>query len=513
MKVDGPAWPHAVLARGLAANPDAVALADADARFTWRELDEASSRLAGAYLRLGLKPGDRVASLMPNRAALIVHYLACFKDTLAATPLNYRYTPREIDHALSVSESSILIAHAEREVDVAGSEYVRKLPLGVVRFGESNRTLPNLEDLIANGPSNTALPPPDPAATASIFFTSGSTGLPKGVTHSHETLGWMFAATREGLELTPKDVMVTGSSLSHIAAQSLAFASLAAGARVAVPRSLDGDEVLPLLRRETPTVLLMLPAPLFRLIRDHNAKHEDFASLRLCVSGGDKVALELEQEFKTLTGLAIDEVYGMTETGTTTINPPSGENRLGSIGQPVPPYQISIRDDAGRELPRGSEGRLWVKSPTMMVGYWRNPDATRDVIRDGWLDTGDIMKQDAEGYLWFRGRKKQIIVHDGSNVCPQEIEEALLEHPALESAGVVGVHDLVHGENVRAYVAFKPGAPRPSGAELIAFTRARVGYKAPEDIVVLDTLPLTPVGKTDRTALKRLAEADVHRAI
>ena len=137
-----------------------------------------------------------------------------------------------------------------------------------------------------------------------------------------------------------------------------------------------------------------------------------------------------------------------------------------------------------------------------MIGYWNRPDATAETIVDGWLDTGDLMSADEQNYLWFRGRKKQIIIHDGSNICPQEVEDSLLEHPAVASAGVIGVHDLVHGENVRAYVTLRPDAERPTTAELIQFSKARVGYKAPDEIIVLDEMPTTAVGKVDRVALE-----------
>jgi acyl-CoA synthetase (AMP-forming)/AMP-acid ligase II len=141
-----------------------------------------------------------------------------------------------------------------------------------------------------------------------------------------------------------------------------------------------------------------------------------------------------------------------------------------------------------------------------MVGYWDNPQATDEAFSDGWLDTGDVMRADETGYLYFCGRKKQIIVHDGSNICPQEIEAALLEHPAVTAVGVVGIHDEVHGENVRAYVTFDPDADRPNAQDLIQFARREVGYKAPEEIVVLDEFPLTATGKVDRALLKRMAD-------
>jgi long-chain acyl-CoA synthetase len=342
------------------------------------------------------------------------------------------------------------------------------LPLGVIRYGAAAGGSPRFEELLLRDSISLELPAPKPADPAIIFFTSGSTGLPKGVTHSFETVGWILASVIKGCEMTPDDVILPASSASHIGAFTFSFAMLAAGGRVS---------------------------------------RKDFASLRLCMSGGDKVPAELEREFTDLVGFLIDEIYGMSEIGIATVNPPSGVNKIGSIGRLNPGYELSMRDENGTEVSTDAEGRLWIKSRCNMVGYWDNPAATEATFRDGWLDTGDLMSIDADGYLWFRGRKKQIIVHDGSNICPQEVEGALVEHPAVASAGVIGVHALVHGENVRAYVTLMQGASRPTSQELIRFARARVGYKAPEEIVVLDEMPLNATGKMDRVALKRMAEA------
>jgi long-chain acyl-CoA synthetase len=491
---------------GLKANPHDSALVSAETRWSWRDLDDASGRLAANLLALGLRPGDRVASLMPNRAALLVHYVACLKAGLVAAPLNYRYMPAEIDYAIEVSSASILLAHAEREPDIAVSKLANALPLGVISYGAGDASSPNLEALINQEPPSSELPYANPTDPAFIFFTSGSTGKPKGVTHTIETFGCMIASAIKGLELTPRDVVLPGSSLSHIGALLMSLIGLAAGARVVVTRTFDGDELLPLLREDRPTVLEMLPAALFSLVRDHGATREDFRSIRLCVSGGDKVSRELEQEFTELTGFPIDEGYGMTEIGFATLNPPLGLNKMGSVGRLLPGFAASLRSDSGNEVLAGEDGRLWIKSPTNTVGYWGNREATGETIRDGWLDTGDLMKVDEDGYFWFRGRKKQIIIHDGSNICPQEVEEALLEHRAVESAGVVGIHNLVHGENVRAYITLKAGGKRLTSQEIIRFARDRVGYKAPEEIVVLEKMPLNPTGKVDRVSLKRMAE-------
>ena len=502
-----------LLRAGMGADPDGLALICADTRWTWRTLDGLSDRLAVGLLGLGLEPGDRVASLMPNRPALIVHYLACFKAGLVATPLNYRYMAPEIDHALAVSGARVLLAHAEREEDLAASRLARQLPLGTISYGSTGRGVgPAFEELIEGEASSSPPAAPAPAAPAVIFFTSGSTGRPKGVTHTHETLGWMFAAAAAGLELSPADLLLAGSSLSHVGAFYVSFAALSAGAGVIVAQTFDGDELLPLLRHYRPTVLSMLPSALFALTRDHGARHGDFASLRLCRGAGDTVSAELEREFAALSGFVIDEAYGLTEAGLVTVSPPSGQIKVGSVGQVVPAVALSIRNDDGQELPVGSEGRLWINTPAATAGYWDDPGATEAAFSNGWLDSGDVMRADDEGYFFFCGRKKQIIVHDGSNICPQEVEGALLEHPGVASAGVIGIHDLVHGENVRAYITLTEGTARPASQELIRFARARVGYKAPEEIVVLDHMPLTATGKLDRTHLKQMAEANLARA-
>lgn len=441
---------------------------------------------------------------MPNRVALMIHYIACMKSGLVGVPLNYRYTTAEIDRALAVSRASMLIAHVERGRDLGESRQARELPHGLIYDGAKEGRHPCLEVLMDTTPLKKELHVPRASDPAFIFFTSGSTGPAKGVTHSREGFEWMLATFPAVLELTPDDVMLPASSISHIGGFGFSFAALAVGARAVVARSFDSQHILQLLREERPTVLWMQPALLFQLIRDPGASPDDFRSLRLCRSGSDKVPAELGREFTELTGLVINEGLGMTEVGAVTGNPPSGLIKAGSIGQPAPGVRISICDDDGRELPAGAEGRMLISSPTLMTGYWADPAATAAVIRDGWLDSGDVVKADDDGYVTFCGRKKQLIVHDGSNISPLEVEDALQQHPAVAMAGVVGVRDLVHGENVCAYVTLKPGAPAPTERELIQFARARIGYKAPGKIEFLAEMPLN-TGKIDRAALKNLA--------
>lgn len=510
-KLERPVNLATLLEVGLQTKPDTPAVVSLEREWSWRELEHAATNLAQKYLKLGLSPGDRVTSLLPNRAELLVHYLACFKAGLVATPLNYRYQAPEIDHALEVSGAVLLVAHTEREEALSLSKLVPLLRLGSVSFGKENTNYPRLEELITEDSPVAKLPETRPEMPAFIFFTSGSTGKPKGVTHSHDSFGWMLASAIRGLALKPDDVFLPATSASHVAASSFSFAGLAAGSQVIVARSFGGDEILPLLRKTRPTLLCMLPCPLIGLVRDHGATREDFQSLRQCVSGGDKISAELEHEFCDVTGFEIEELYGMTETGTSVMNSPASENKIGSIGKLAPGFEASIRNDESSEAEPGTQGRLWIRSPSNMIGYWNRDDATAETIVDGWLDTGDLVEIDEQEYFWFRGRKKQIIIHDGSNICPQEVEESLLAHPAVESVGVIGIHDLVHGENVRAYITWRADVNTPTIAELIQFSRDRVGYKAPDEIILLDAMPINAVGKVDRVALKQLADDAANR--
>jgi long-chain acyl-CoA synthetase len=523
MLIDGdplaaPAAPLDDLLRvGLAAAPDEPAIVSAVRSLSWRELEDESAALAGGYRGLGLEPGDRIASLMPNRIDLVVHYLACFRAGLIATPLNYRYTFREIDHALEVSGARALVAHVERAEDVGQSLLAADLDLGTIGYGcGEGEALPGagwthrFEELLKAEAIAPAAQPPDPSEPAVIFFTSGSTGPAKGVTHTRETLRWMIASAAGAFELTSEDAFLPGSSMSHIGSFLWALSTLSVGGRVIVARTTDAHELLPLLREQRPTVLAMIPAALFALIRDHELEPGDFESLRICRAGADKVSTELLTEFASLAGFPIVEGYGMTEVGLATLNPPSGEIRQGSIGRPICGFSIAVRDEEGNQIEPESVGRIWIRSRSRMAGYWEAPEATEEVVVDEWLDSGDLARADSDGYLWFFGRKKQVIVHDGSNISPLEVEAALGEHPAIGLAGVVGVHDEVHGESVRAYVTLREGAERPSSADLIVFCRERIGYKAPEEVVVLDRMPLNPTGKIDRVGLKRMAEDHLH---
>jgi long-chain acyl-CoA synthetase len=221
----------------------------------------------------------------------------------------------------------------------------------------------------------------------------------------------------------------------------------------------------------------------------------------------------LQKECFSVAGVYIRECLGMSEAAPITMhgeNEPEGKR--GSIGRAVPGLSISIRDVATKkEVPLGEDGRMWIRGPLVMKGYWGNPQATSDTIQNDWMDTGDCVRRDQDGYIWFCGRQKQIIVHDGSNISPIEVEDVLMTHEAVDQAGVVGVSDIVHGENVKAFITLKDSATAnpPSEEELIQHCRLKIGYKAPASIEFLSSMPLNPTGKVDRAALKTKGDVPI----
>lgn len=498
-----------LLEKGLEQKPDAVAVSSMDDSLSWSELDRQSRNLAGSYADLGLRRGDRIVSLLPNRLQVIVHYLACLRAGFVAVPLNYRYLAQDIDYAIGLSEPRLMVAHAERADDISQCGGVAGLELGGLSVDGELPGFGSFEPLTEG--TAAAAPPdvPGPDDPAVVFFTSGSTGRPKGVTHTQRSLGHIVSSLGAAYRITEKDTILPVSSLSHMLAQIMSYAALAAGGSAVVAEDISVGAVMPLMRHHQPTVIAMMPYALTEVVYASEESDAAFRNLRMCDCGGDKVATDLQKKFQEVSGVELAEGYGLTEAGIVVHNPPGGPIVHGSVGPAMPGNEFSIRDANGKDLPEGEEGVLWIRSPSVMSGYFGDPAATADAIEDGWLNTGDLLRFDDQGYFWFCGRKKQIIIHDGSNIAPQEVENVLLEHDAIEAAAVVGVPDTLHGQNIRAYVVLKPGVKELPAAEILEMARSRIGYKAPEEIFAVKALPENAAGKIDRVALAKLAAADV----
>jgi acyl-CoA synthetase (AMP-forming)/AMP-acid ligase II len=358
------------------------------------------------------------------------------------------------------------------------------------------------------------VPPPGfgPDRPAAILYTSGTTAKPKGVTYTHATLWADCQIQVESFDFTSDDVHLVSTAACHAAAfTGQLLPNLLAGGTAVLTHLPSPEQVVRAVESRRVTRTQMLPASLEDLV-EHLERHPsaDLRSWRCCTAGGDVVPVALHERFRRVTGFDVTELYGMTEALSCITNPPFGPKRFGSIGKPVARTQLRVADGQGRDAPDGQTGELLVKSPAVTVGYWNDPGATAAALRDGWLRTGDLARRDGDGFFWFVGRKKEIIIRGGSNISPLEIEEVLDQHPAVHLSCVVGVPDPHLGERVAAYVALRDdAAPRPEEEELRRFVAERVAaYKVPERVTIVPELPLNPTGKVDRKALHARALAE-----
>jgi len=307
------------------------------------------------------------------------------------------------------------------------------------------------------------------------------------------------------LGLNGNDTLLAATQMVHIAGLSCVLLSgIACGATVVLLPAFDAAQCLDLIERQRCSFLVLLPAMLRFVVEEQDSRPRDVCSVRLCLAGGDSVPVTLQEGFRTLFGVPVRELFGMTESAPITCIREHGL-RNGSVGPALNIVDTRVADTTGTALGDSQVGELQVQSPGNCVGYWDDAAATAATFTDGWLRTGDLVRRDADGFFWFEGRLKQIIVRGGSNISPQEVEEVLYQHPAVLEAGVVGMPDPVYGEKVIAFVALRDGVA--AGERVLRdFVRSRIAeYKTPERIIFLTNLPKGLTGKVERRVLKELA--------
>jgi long-chain acyl-CoA synthetase len=340
--------------------------------------------------------------------------------------------------------------------------------------------------------------PPAGAGLAALMYTGGTTGRAKGVMLSHENL-WFAGKSGHDAGYLPGIVRsLNALPLSHafgLLVTVVGFHNREPHSSVLM-RWFQTEAWLQLAQEHRVQITAVVPSML-KLLLTESLEDYDLSELRYVVSGAAPLPPETAQELlRRVPGVEIREGYGLTESSALVSSSPPGRSRLGSVGTPVPGIEVRI-DQPDRQ----GVGEILVRSPAVMLGYWQSPELTAEVLRDGWLHTGDLGFLDADGYLRVVDRKKDLIIRSGFNVFPRDVEEALLEHPAVAAAGVVGRPDDLHGEEVVAFVELSANYVGPE--DLVAFCKERIGgYKYPREVHVVPSLPLTPVGKLDRKALR-----------
>ncbi len=489
-------------------HPEKPALIVEERSWTYAEFDDITNRLGAALMARGIRPGDRVAMHFTNGAELVSCYYACFRIGAVAVPLNVRLKGPELEYILNHSDARVYVGQSDLFPEVHSVRGNLRSVEGCYLAGDRSAfaEVRPIEELTQDDATGAMFPAVAEEAPAVILYTSGTTARPKGVTHTHATLTQTIACCREWFGCGAGDVVGIVLPMAHVFGFALLMlpAVAAGGTLVVIPR-FEPAPVLRTLDRHRVTIFGGLPVMYNALVNWPNAASWNLRALRFCIAGGDAVPTELQRRFKETFGPEITEGCGMTEVIPYAGNPPYGLKKMGAIGPPVPGMSLRLVDGGGRDVPPGEEGEILVRSEAAMVGYWQDAEATARTIEDGWLRTGDVGRVDEDGYYWFVGRKKEIIIRCGSNISPLEIEEALYQHPAVREAGVIGVPDAALGEMVQAYVSLKDGAS-VSEEELKEFLAGRMAaYKIPEKIAFLPDLPKGLTGKIHRKTLREMA--------
>jgi len=487
-----------MLAEAAGRRPGAEALVFGARRLSYAEYASCAAGLARELERLGAR-GERVATLLGNSIEACVAAFGVLAAGAQHLPLNPLYSPRELDLMLRDAAPRVLIVDAALEPTVA-----RLMNFHVIAVGQGARLLDEwraerlgLADF------------PDPESLALLQYTGGTTGRPKGVNLTHRAIA-TNVRQREGLLPTRQGeriLCMMPVSHSYGMAMGLFLAPNCRGTLVLLPKFIP-EEVLTTVEAERITVFPGSPTVFVGLMAHPRFAATSWKSVHTCYSGASALAEETLRRWREAVGAPVYEGYGQTEAGPVlSFNPVRGPVKSGSVGVPVPQTEIQIVDvESGtRVLGRGERGEIRARGPQIMQGYRNLPAETAQTLRGGWLYTGDIGELDADGYLFIRDRKKDMLVVSGYNVYPRELEEVLVTHPAVLEAAVVGVRDEYRGELPIAYVVLRPGA-RADAEELTAHCRANLArYKLPARIRIVAALPKTSVAKTDKNALRMRA--------
>jgi len=474
---------------------------------TYGDLNRRVNLLCHAMMETGVQTGDRVGVLSRNCPEFIEVYFACSKTGCIFVPLNFRLAPLELAYQITDSRPRLLF------LDETLSEVVTKsathLTVETPRFlqwgNQEDAPFPSYEAFIAQKPDTEPSIPADAVTLESpqmIMYTSGTTGTPKGALLSHQKTLFNTLNAQIYFDLYSKDTMLLALPLFHSGGLNImAVPTVYAGGKIVLRSHFDPEAFLRDIEIERVTQAMLVPTMLNTLLKETRPESFDLSSLRSVVIGGEPISAELINEAQDR-GIPARQIFGQTETSIELWVPEDmAREKAGAVGLPVFHGEVQVVSKEGEPVGSGEIGEIVVKGPIQMISYWNLPDETRETIRDGWLHTRDLGRVDADGFVYAVDRMGDMYISGGENVYPAEVEKALLNHPMVFEAAVVGVPDEKWGKSGHAFIHPKPGAVIDF-QEMVAFLRERVaGYKIPKSMEILKEFPKTASGKIKRREL------------
>ncbi len=489
---------------------EAIVEFERDRRFSFIQLNARANRIANGLLDQGIRPGDRVATLLKNSVEFVETYFAVAKIGAVMVPVNWRLVAEEIAYIFQDSGTQALVYDSDFDDAV-----------DALHQGKSDVTLWLRRENSDGGTPQWALDYDQFAAASSpeeppigawdhdnlfIMYTSGTTGRPKGVVHSHDGMLWSQLTSMSTSDMRDGDRWLLALPMFHVGCLSPTSLLVHRGGTGVIMRELDVGAMFRCIDQEKVTIFMAVPALLQFMLVTPEREQCDISSVRWIATGAAPVPVSLLHEYEAL-GISIFQAYGLTEScgPGTLLLPEDGEAKVGSCGRPQMHTNIKIIDDQGNTIEMGSEqpGELLVGGRHLMKEYWNNPEATAEALRDGWLHTGDICTWDSEGFVTVCDRMKDMIISGGENIYPAEVENALAASPEVQEAAVIGVASKKWGETPLALIVSAPGAS-PTAESLKAYCQEHLaGYKVPQLYEIVEALPRNPSGKLLKPELRK----------
>jgi len=502
-----------LIARNARKFPDKEAVIFGDTRLTYREFNGRINRLAHAFQDMQVGKGDKVALLMFNCNQYLECYFALGKIGGVAVPLNFRLHSDEIAYIVNNADAVAFVVGEQFIDTIRGIQ--KDLPL--VKQYISVTTAPvegmfHYETLIRKYPDDEPLVLVDEEGPAFIMYTAGTTGRPKGaaLTHQSQVMMWLLASVQFLSEPGVGNLwdfrVCSPPPLFHLASFGYCQVHLLLGATLVLPTQVfNPTEIMEIIEREKIGSILLIPAMANFLLQLPDLDKYDASSLKIWASGAAVLPTQTRKAMmERFPGLMVYDCFGQTETGALVcmLRPSEGERKVASVGRPLPFIQVRVVDDEDRDVPIGEVGEAVYQGPNIMKEYYKNPEGTAQAMRNGWFHSGDLVRQDEEGYIYIVDRKTDMIVSGGENIYPAEVEEVLYRHPKILEAAVIGVYDEEWGEAVKVVVVPKPGQTLTE-EEVIDFCKQHLAsYKKPKSVDFTDALPRNPAMKVLKTVLR-----------
>jgi acyl-CoA synthetase (AMP-forming)/AMP-acid ligase II len=487
--------------------PDKEAIVFEDRRITYRQFNARTNQRANALLEMGIKKGDHVATMFLNCNEVLETFYALFKIGAVPVPLNIRLSSKELIYIIDHSDSTSIILSGDFKNLVESirpeCKKIRNILCTGTDIPESMIPFDELTD-------KSSIDEPDEKVNeedvACLLYTAGTTGRPKGVIITHRNSVWAAVNAVLDTDNRPEYKVLLVFPLYHAAAYTLVNTNIFIGCTTVLLKSFDPRLVMETVERERINRMTFPPTVWNFILQIPDLEKYKRDSVRSISSGAEAMPMETKKRLiEVFPNAKIGESYGMTESTATitTCKPEDVERKFSSVGKPFTNVEIRLVDENGNDVPKGEVGEILFRGPTMMKGYYKDPEATSEAIRGGWLHTGDLGRLDDEGFLYIVDRKKDMIISGGENIYPREIEEVLYQHPKVLEAAVIGLPDPIWGEKVHAIVVPKEGELLTE-EEIINFCKDRIAsFKKPKSVSFVERLPRNPAGKVLKTVLRK----------